>query len=70
MVANWLGFEIVSHGFLYENLMHFSDLCGYSKKDRWSLNITWFSTVCIIWNECNDCIFKLEEENLIRKLYV
>jgi hypothetical protein len=38
LVANWLGLEIVSHSFLYEHLVYFGALGGYSKRDRLTLN--------------------------------
>jgi len=32
-VANWLGYEIVGHNFLYEHFRHFGDSGGFSKRD-------------------------------------
>jgi hypothetical protein len=31
-VANWLGFEIVAHAFLYKQFMHFGTLSGFSER--------------------------------------
>ena len=68
LVANQLEFEIVSHGFLYERLVHFGALGDYLKRHRGSLNIIWFSTLWIIWRECDGCI--LSTRRKICKLYV
>lgn len=32
LVAYWLGYEIVAHGFIYEHLMHFGALGGFRKR--------------------------------------
>ena len=65
LIAGWLGFSIVLHGYFFNHLHQFSGLRGFSKKSTESMSIVWLSVVWTIWKAQNDRIFQRKEDNLV-----
>lgn len=48
LIAGWLGFSTILHGYFFNHLHQFGGLRGFSKKSTESMNIVWLSVVWTI----------------------